>query len=495
MVDPQRELAWLRRARELSHQLVEEPEAGRLLPLILDSAIALAGAERGFLVRVQPGRGSLQVEVARGFDGVSLQGASGAVSRKVVEEVLQRGAGVVTTREEDRSLLLGTTIQERKVLAILCVPMRLRGQALGVIYLDHRFRPDAFHPGDVEPLRLFADQAALAIESMELQARRERAEAQLEQARDQLRAQESLEQRRHRLLEAHRARRDGPAGLGELVGASPAARSWFLSIERAARSRDPVLIVGETGGGKTAAAAELHRLSGVEGALVSVHCARLGPHELEAELVRAAGGTLLLEELVDATPALQAALVVVLQRQRQAPAVPGEPSPGGPARLVATSRLAPEELVRAGALREDLSYRLDVLRVDVPPLRARAEDVPLLLERFARAGGRPLELTPSALQLLVDYPWPGNLHELENVVRRLLPLDKKVTSNDLPPAIRERAAGPPLAGDEAHTMAAMEQRMVVDALQACGGNKAEAARRLGIQRSTLYRLMDRFGLR
>lgn len=498
MGDSDRELAWMRRARELSHRLVDEPDASRLLPLILDSAIALAGAERGFLVRTQleagNERGTLRVEVARGFDGASLQGGSGAVSRRVVEEVLQRGAGVVTTREEDRGLLLGTTIQERKVLAILCVPMRLRGSTLGVIYLDHRFRPDAFHPEDVEPLRLFADQAALAIEGAELRARRERAEAQLEQARDQLRAQESLEQRRHRLVEVHRGRREGaPAGLGALLGESPAVQALFRAIERAARSRDPVLISGETGSGKTAAATELHRLSAPAAPLVVTHCARLAPEALPVELSRAAGGTLLLEEVGDASPALQAALVVALQQQRQAP--PAPPA-AAPARVVATTRVEPGELLRAGALREDLAYRLDVLRLDVPPLRARGEDVPLLMDRLSRAAGRALELTPAALQLLVDYAWPGNLHELENVVRRLLPLEKKVTSNDLPAAIREGASPPPsVPGDEARTIAAMEQRMVVDALQACGGNKAEAARRLGIQRSTLYRLLDRFGLR
>src|SRR5690606_17352810 len=100
----------------------------------------------------------------------------------------KKDAGVVTTREEDRGLLDATTVRERRVLAILCVPMRLRGQTVGVIYLDHRFRPDAFHPGDVEPLRVFADQAALAIEGAELRLERERALAQLEAAREQLRA-------------------------------------------------------------------------------------------------------------------------------------------------------------------------------------------------------------------------------------------------------------------------------------------------------------------
>lgn len=484
MTRDDRELIWLRRARDLSHRLAEARELAPLLPLILDSAIELAGAERGFLVRVQPGAG-LRVEVARGFDGQTLQSTAGAVPRRVVEEVLKKDAGVVTTREEDRGLLDATTVRERRVLAILCVPMRLRGRTVGVIYLDHRFRPDAFHPGDVEPLRVFADQAALAIEGAELRIERERALAQLEAAREQLRAHEQVERRRRSLQALHRAHRDAgtPEALGALVGACEAAQGLFAAIERAGRSRDPVLIVGETGSGKTAAAHELHRLThgdASDAPLHVAHAARTGERELEAHL--GAGGTLLLEEVGDAPPALQAALVALLQEDRRAPR---------PTRVVATSRVDLGALVRAGTLREDLYYRLDVLRVDVPPLRARRDDVPLLLDHLSTRAGRRLELTPAALQALVDHAWPGNLHELQNVVRRLVTLDKKVTTSDLPESVR----GPAPTPEDERTIAGMERRMVVEALEACGGNKAMAARRLGIQRSTLYRLLDRYGLR
>ena len=147
----ERELRWLRRARELSHALVDEPEPGALLPRILASAIELSGAERGFLIRVEGE--VLGIDAAQGFDGVDLRGAKGAVSRRVVEEVLERGGpGLATTREEDHGLLDASTMRARHVVAVLCVPMRLRGKAIGVIYLDHRFYPDAFRPEDVGPL-------------------------------------------------------------------------------------------------------------------------------------------------------------------------------------------------------------------------------------------------------------------------------------------------------------------------------------------------------
>jgi serine/threonine-protein kinase PknK len=487
-----RAIVWLRRAGELSRRLVEDP-AATTLPAILDAAIELASAERGFLVRLPEG-GPLRVEVGRGFDRQALSGATGAVSRRVVEEVLKKGeAGVVTTREEDAALLGLTTVRERHVLAILCVPMRLRGKTVGVVYLDHRFRPDAFRPDDVEPLRLFADQAALAIEGEELRAERERALLQLEQAKAQLAAQAGLEARRRELKELQRAGRQGERpGLGALVGGSAAAQDLYLAIERAARSRDPVLIVGETGSGKTLVAAELHRLThaaqppaGAQAPLVELACARLTPAALEAAL--AGAGTLVLEEVADASPELQAALVLALQAQRR----PGAPGTAPVPRLVATTRHDLAARSKAGAWREDLHYRLDVLRVEVPPLRVRASDVPLLIDHLAasRPGGAPLELTPTALQALADHAWPGNLHELANVVARLAALGKKVTTSDLPPGLATR----PVAAEE--TIEGMSRRMVVDALEACRGNKVQAAKRLGIQRSTLYRILDKHGLR
>lgn len=484
-----RAIVWLRRAGELSRRLVEDP-AATTLPAILDAAIELASAERGFLVRLPEG-GPLRVEVGRGFDRQALSGASGAVSRRVVEEVLKKGeAGVVTTREEDAALLGLTTVRERHVLAILCVPMRLRGKTVGVVYLDHRFRPDAFRPDDVEPLRLFADQAALAIEGEELRAERERALLQLEQAKAQLAAQAGLEARRRELKELQRAGRSGERpGLGALVGGSAAAQDLYLAIERAARSRDPVLIVGETGSGKTLVAAELHRLTheGQPGGapLVELACARLTPAALEAAL--AGAGTLVLEEVADASPELQAALVLALQAQRR----PGAPGAAPGPRLVATTRHDLAARSKAGAWREDLHYRLDVLRIEVPALRVRASDVPLLIDHLAasRPGGAPLELTSTALQALADYPWPGNLHELANVVARLAALGKKVTTADLPPGLAAR----PVAAEE--TIEGMSRRMVMDALEACRGNKVQAAKRLGIQRSTLYRILDKHGLR
>lgn len=480
-VSQDRQLEWFRRAQELSRALVEEPDPQRLVPRILDSAIELSEAERGFLVRIR-GEGEevdVSVEVARGFGGADLAGGGEAVSRSVVEEVLRRGEGVVTTRARDQDLLSNTTVLNRRVLAILAVPMRLRGETVGAIYLDNRFRPDAFQESDLEAVCLFADQAALALEAAELRAEQARANEQLAQARDELLARDAVEGRRRRLKAIQRsARVEGEQGLGRLKGVSEPALRLFAAVERAARSRDPVAVIGETGSGKSLVAGELHRLASPDDPAVRLLCAQIGPADLGALDRRC---TLALEELGDASPEVQAALLARLSAPQPLPA-----------RLIVTSRVPLPVLAQRGRLREDLAYRLDVLQVEVPPLRERADDVPLLLDHLSQAAGRRLELTPAALQVLADYAWPGNLHELDALVRRLLTLDKKITRSDLPAGLLEPAA-PAAAG--ATTMAAMERQMVIEALDACGGNKAQAARRLGIQRSTLYRLLDRHGLR
>lgn len=477
---------WFQRAQELSRALVEEPDPARLVPQILDSAIELSGAERGFLVRIRAkepgGPVDVGIEVARGFGGADLGAGGDAVSRSVVEEVLRRGEGILTTRESDKDLLLKTTVMQRRVLAILCVPMRLRGETVGAIYLDNRFQPDAFHESALGGLCLFADQSALAIQSAELRAAQARAESKLAQAKDELSARDALEGRRRRLKEIQRGGRgdrDGQgAALGALRGSSEPAMRLFAAIERAARSREPVAIVGEIGSGKTATASELHRLSSPGPSAQRLACAQLRPADLSA-LEQA--GTCLLEELGELPPEAQAELLARLERGPLA------------ARLLITSRLPLADLVQTGRLRPELSYRLDVLRIEVPPLRERSDDVPLLLDAFCGPSGSPLELTPAALQQLSDYAWPGNLHELAALARRLLALEKKITSADLPAEVRAGGESAPAAAST--TLAGMERHMVKDALEACGGNKAEVARRLGIQRSTLYRLLERHGLR
>jgi len=484
-----RELEWLRKVRDLCHALAAERDLPRLPRQILDAAVELTGAERGFLVRVlgqKPSGGySFEVEVARGFDHETLTGAQGKVSRTVVRRMLEeRPEGIVTSRERDVSLTEVTSVLEQRVRSILCVPLRLRGKVLGVLYLDHRSDDRAFTEADLAPLRTLADQAALAWETLELRATSAR----------------SL---------------PPPGDPARLIGASPPLRELRATLERLARSAAPVLVLGESGTGKELVARRLHALGATQGApFVSENCAAIAETLLESELfghvqgaftgatgdkpglfALAAGGTLFLDEVGDMSLAMQAKLLRALQEGEFRP-VGAEGLRPIACRVIAATNHDLEALVAEGRFRADLYYRLDVLRVTVPPLRERAEDVPLLVRHFsARHGRAPLSLTPGALAALQRCPWPGNVRQLENEVARLCSRElSEVSAADLSPELRE---SPPAAGSDrfaGKTLRAIEREAVRSAMQACGGNKSQAARRLGISRSSLYLLLERYGI-
>ena len=177
MSDPSaRELLWLRRVRDLSRALAEKQDPSKLFSDVLDAAIEITEAERGYVVQVLPQAEGHKVKIraARGFDRSALQGASDQVSRTVVERVLERGTGLVTT-SEDADVLDASSVQARRVRAIICAPMRLRGELRGILYLDHRFSREAFTKDDLPILETFADQAALALETATLTADRDQA--------------------------------------------------------------------------------------------------------------------------------------------------------------------------------------------------------------------------------------------------------------------------------------------------------------------------------
>ena len=489
-VDPVRELEWLRRVRDLSHLLAAEQQVERLLPLILDAAVELTAAERGYLVRVElrPGRRpKVRVEVAHGFDQAALRGPEGEVSRTVVARVVERGAGLVTTEAGDRDLLDVTSLQDQRVLAVACVPLRLRGAVTGVLYLDHRARRAAFGPEDLPLLQTFADQAALALETAELRAA----------ARAPTRAPASRE------------------ATGRLVGASPVMADLHDQIGRAARATAPVLILGESGSGKELVAREVHQRSPRrDQPFVSENCAATAETLLESELfghargaftgavrarrglfLEAGRGTLFLDEVGDMSPAMQAKLLRVLQEERVRPVGAERAVPIACRVLAATHRDLRAEIAR-GRFRADLYYRLDVLRLVVPPLRARPGDVPLLARGFAGELSASLTISDAALQRLTAYAWPGNVRELRNEVQRLVALGvTRARVVDLSPEVQggrgvARADGA-LGGK---TLGQVERAMVTAALEATGGNKSRAARQLGIPRTTLYHLIERYGL-
>ena len=312
----------------------------------------------------------------------------------------------------------------------------------------------------------------------------------------------------------------------ELIGISAPMREVHKRIGLAAASDAPVLVLGETGTGKEMVARALHRHSlRADAPFIAINCAAIPKDLLESELfghVRGAftgavgerpgcfraadGGMLMLDEIGDMALPVQAKLLRVLQEGEVTPVGSHRPIKVN-VRIVAATHRDLVEAVRDGDFREDLRYRLDVLRIELPPLRERLADILPLAERFLRlaaADGKPKRLSVEAGQRLLQYAWPGNVRELRNLMERCNAMVRHhvIDAGDLglqtlPGAMEvdERAVSADwFALELPAAIERLERIMVADALAKCAGNRTEAARRLGIHRQLLYRKMKQFDL-
>ena len=309
---------------------------------------------------------------------------------------------------------------------------------------------------------------------------------------------------------------------GTLLGTSPAMRRMYELLDRIADSSASVLIAGETGTGKELVARALHeRGRRKAGPFVAVDCASLPEPLLESELfghargaftdahaarrglfVQANGGALFLDEIGDLPLALQAKLLRALQTRSVRPVGANDEVPFDVNLIAATNRDL-ESAVEEGRFREDLYFRINVIHVEMPPLRARGGDVLLLAQHFvdryaAQAGKRVTGLSPDAAERLLAYVWPGNVRELENCIERAIALTRHETIglDDLPEKIRGFQRSHVLvAGDDPSELAPLEEverRYVLRVMEAVGGSKTLAARVLGIGRKTLYRKLEQY---
>ncbi|MEZ0238495.1 MAG: sigma-54-dependent transcriptional regulator [Methylophilaceae bacterium] len=305
-----------------------------------------------------------------------------------------------------------------------------------------------------------------------------------------------------------------------MVGNTPAMHKVYDAIRQVAPEKATVLIVGETGTGKELAAHAIHRLSPrSESLFVAVNCAAIPAEMMESELFGhergaftgavkerigkfelADSGTLFLDEITEMPLALQAKLLRALQ-EGVIERLGGHRPISVDIRIVAATNRDPQQAVRDGLLREDLYYRLNVFRLDLPPLRARIDDIPLLVQHFTLRRG--MGITPAALARLAAYHWPGNVRELENVLERAAivcggdTIDAAHLPADIAPASAPSAtpASPapetlsiPLASE------ALEKQLIAEALRQTGGNKSKAARLLDISERSLWYKLTRYNL-
>ena len=316
-------------------------------------------------------------------------------------------------------------------------------------------------------------------------------------------------------------------GMGSIIGHDYKMLRMFDLIESVSDTKTTVLILGESGTGKTLTARAIHQMSSrSDQPFVEVACGALPDTLLESELfghvagaftgashdkvgkfLQADGGTIFLDEIATASPSLQVKLLRVLQDREFEP-VGGNKTHKVDVRLILATNDNLEELVRSGKFRQDLYYRINVISMTQPPLRERISDIPLLVEHYLgefneQTGKQVADIDDSAMQLLQNYSWPGNVRELVNVIERAVVLSKHsvISASDLPETIRhlDEATchyGSRIAsgGSLKDAMVQPERQIIIEALENHGWNRQNTAKALGINRTTLYKKMKRYDI-
>jgi len=463
---------------ELTKAIESELDPHRVVPILID-----------------PKRGGMRpwVKAESAFDKAV---SEIPISQTIVNYVRDKRVAVLSeeTRQDNR-FRKALSIHEQKITSALCAPMRIGDALLGMIYADRLGDALHFDSGDLELLNAIASQAAVAIANIR-----------------------SLD----RIGRERQVREKQLRGQYDIVGNSPAIQHVFRFIAKAAPTASSVLILGESGTGKELVARAIHVNSPRRHQpFEAVNCAALAQSLLESELfghVKGAftgadadrpglfeladGGTLFLDEIGEMPDGSQSKLLRVIE-QGEVRRVGDVRDRHVDVRVIAATNKRLDEEVRAGRFREDLYFRINVLTVELPPLRQRPEDIALLaehfLEEFVKSCGRPsLTFEPEVLELFRKYDWPGNVRELRNAVERMVVMAEgdKLGPEDIPYEFQKEGRhkkGAALTG-EPQPLRDIEREHISLVLEHTGGNKKEAARILEIDRSTLYAKLKTYDL-
>jgi len=537
---PQDAGSGLRKLTEIARALNSEPDLRPLLDLILDRVVELAGAERAFLI-LRNAEGKLEVRASRSFDREGVKKAGAKVSRSILVQAEKSGRPVLTTNATQDPRFAGSdSVAYMKLRAVVCIPMAARGKSVGLLYLDNRFEEGVFQGVDVGLLEAFATQAAIALENARLLQENLRRQQELERSkekveelnrilRDQVRRQSAELDQVKEVLRARHGETKLKYLYPEMVGRSRRQLDLLRLLDRVIDTQVPVLIHGESGSGKELVARAIHYQGPRKDRnFVTENCSAIPEPLLESELFgyvkgaftgadrdrdgrldQADGGTLFLDEIGDMSAEMQAKLLRVLESGEVRP-VGGKDTHTVNARVLAASHRDLRKMVEEKTFREDLFYRLAVITVEVPPLRERSEDVPVLVDRFLEAyahenGGQSRQVSEEALAMLTDYSWPGNVRELRNEIFRACALSEKVIVPEVLSAqLRDKAVARflparledrPLKDIVHEAVESVERRALQEALRRTGWKKTETARILGISRPTLDAKIDQYGLK
>jgi len=416
------------------------------------------------------------------------------LSRTVCRQVLTEQTALLSNDLSDSQLNTAESLVSSQVAALLCVPLKI-GEKKGLIYLDTNNPETHFTQNHLEQITAVSFVISAALTQTE--------------SLENLREENAILRRESRIET-------------DMIGESPAMEKVFGLISKVAPTDSNVLIIGESGTGKELLAQAVHRNSlRREKRFVAINCATLSENLLESELFGhekgaftgavqlkkgkleiAEGGTLFLDEIGELALPLQAKLLRVLQ-EREFERVGGLRPIKADIRLIAATNRDLKEEVKKGKFREDLFFRLDVIKIEMPPLRERRSDIPLLARHFVKTHAEKCSrnvtgISDKARIILTAYDWSGNVRQLENAIERAIVLGSTelIEPEDLPDEIIEFSLSAKNQNGSFHERTkAAKQKIIEEELENCNGNLSETARKLGIHPNNLHRLMKNLGMK
>lgn len=465
-----------------------------LLTQILSSATKLSDGESSSLLFLDKKLNKLFFEIALGPKGPEVKKFSLNVGEGIAGWVAQHNRSLIVNEVEDDKRFFSDISKSigYPTQSILCVPMRIKGECVGVIELINKKGGKNFSEDDLQWMEIFANQAAIAVMNAQ---NYDKAREEIHFLQDQLQTEK---------------------GYHTLIAKSPLVLEKLEIIEKVAKTDSSVLILGESGVGKELFAEQIHlRSARYAYPFVRVNCAALPEGLLESELFghvkgaftdavqnrrgrfeMADRGTIFLDEIGDLPLKLQAKLLRVIQ-QRSFEKVGSSESMSVDVRILAATNKDIETLVERGEFRSDLYYRLNVLPIYVPPLRQRPEDIPELalhfLKKFSRETKKQFDgFSEAAMEAMLSYSWPGNVRELENAIERacVIGKDRQILVEDLLIGSKDSGEGEVFTGKNLKTgLNLFKKHFIRRALEENGWNQTETAKALDIQRTYLSRLI------
>jgi transcriptional regulator with GAF, ATPase, and Fis domain len=475
------------RLAEFAGQLAREPGLDGALTRLLDALIEVVSADKGFVLEVTDG--SPHILKARNFQRENVADAVEGLSDTIVQRVLQTRQPLrIEDALHDAQFNASESVVNLKLASVMCLPLVMRGELVGAIYLGNDKLTNLFTERELEVATSFCSTAALLIE--------------LARQLDELRADKKALQDR---LEAQ--------AYGDIIGACDPIRDIFHKIDKVAGTDISVLVTGETGTGKELIAREIHRRSPRHnGPFVAINCGAIPENLLESELFghakgaftgavaarpgrfqAASGGTLFLDEIGEMPVGLQVKLLRALQDHAVTRVGENKAEPVD-IRVVAATNKDVDEEMKAGRFREDLYYRINVIHLHLPALRDRGEDAVMLAKWFLSRSVRELGskvkgFSPQALVAIKRFRWPGNIRQLENRIKKAVVLAERplITPDDL--ELRPEQLEPILPLAEARDE--WQKRYINEVLERNSGNRTKTAKDLGVDPRTIFRHLER----